>query len=191
MAHWIELVIEGREEVVRAFVAGLVAGRGGRERADVVHAGDVDLEPATLGERLRELLARQSHSVVLVGPSLAPALVAALAAQGPPLELKLESQRAVAAATVSIRAEVFARETAVALRALLDGVPAGVRVEQRVESEELHPEGKGVELYAPLHEYAYRVSAELHGAVGELVGLRQQAHHLGCEVGRLHLVGVG
>src|SRR5262245_60481074 len=104
MAHWRELVIRGREEAVHAFVAGVVAGRGGTEHADVVHARDVDLEPTSLGERLHELLRASSHVVVFAGPALAPTLVAGLAAQGPALGLELESQRAVAEARMGLRA---------------------------------------------------------------------------------------
>src|SRR5262249_60825388 len=82
MAHWTELVIRGREEAVRAFVAGVVAERGGAEHADVVHARDIDLEPASLGERLHELLRGSSHAVVFAGPALAPSLVAGVAGPG-------------------------------------------------------------------------------------------------------------
>src|SRR5262249_17517021 len=169
MAHWTELVIKGREEAVRAFVGGVVAGRGGTEHADVVHARDVDLEPASLGERLHELLRASSHVVVFAGPALAPALVAGLAAQGPALGLGLEGPGAVVGARMGVRAVLFSREGAAQVRALLDDVSRGMRTPSRAENEELHAEGKGVELYAPLHEYTYRVTAELGGPVGEVI----------------------
>lgn len=187
MAQWTELVIEGSDDVARAFVTGFVAGRGGNAQAEVVHARDVDLEPVSLGDRLRELLRASSHVVVFAGPALAAPLRAALQEQGRPHGLVLESERAVASARVDVRAELASREASTRLREVIARSGRTLRFEAHQETEEEHAEGKGVELYAPLHEYTYRMSATLAGGVGDVVAIVRELRHLGCEVGRLHL----
>src|SRR5438876_6169315 len=63
MAEWHELVVEGTERTLRAFVAGFLAGRG--EHAGGVFGSDVALAAGSLGERLRALFAAGSHRVFL------------------------------------------------------------------------------------------------------------------------------
>src|SRR5262249_26001734 len=122
------------------------------------------------------------------GAGRGAALGAGLGAQGPALGLGVESQGAVVEARMGLRAVLFSREGAAQVRALLDDVSRGMRTTSRAENEELHAEGKGVELYAPLHEYTYRVTAELGGPVGEVIAAASRLRHLGCEVSRIHLV---
>src|SRR5437016_1294953 len=132
MAEWHELVVEGTERTLRAFVAGFLAGRG--EHAGGVFGSDVALAAGSLGGRGREL------------------------------GLAVERRRLVESARFSFRAEAFSREVAAQIRgALLTALPAGVRVEQRSEKEESHPEAHGPEPFAPLHEYIYRVSGDIVG----------------------------
>ena len=50
MSNWQELVIEGSERSVRAFVIGFVAGRG--EPTGGVFGSDLPLAPESFGERL-------------------------------------------------------------------------------------------------------------------------------------------
>ncbi len=76
MAEWHELVVEGTERTLRAFVAGFLAGRG--EHAGGVFGSDVALAAGSLGERLRALFAAGSHRVFLAPAPLAVPLAQAL-----------------------------------------------------------------------------------------------------------------
>jgi hypothetical protein len=171
MDAWHELVIEGpahgAEQAVRAFVAGFVAGRGA-EPGSVLVGADVPLAHPTVVDRLRALVRGGSHAVVFVTDALLRPLGEALAQQGAAAGLRLEHARPVHRAAFHFAAEAFSREIAAEIRAVLARLPPGVRIEGRKETEEEHPEVEGVELYAPVHRYAYRVAGDV---VGPLAGV--------------------
>jgi hypothetical protein len=171
MSEWHELVIEapapGAERTVRAFVAGFIAGRGA-DPESVLVGGDMPLAHHTLGERLRALVLGGSHAVVFVREALLRPLGEALAQQGAALGLRLEHARPVHGAAFRFSAEAFSPAGAADIQAALARLPPGVRIEGRTEAEEKHPEVEGVELYAPLHRYVYRVAGSI---VGPLPGV--------------------
>ena len=189
MTDWHEFLVEGSEQTLRAFVAGFLAGRG--EHAGGVFGSDVALAAGSLGERLRALFAAGSHHVFLAPAPLAVPLAQALGERGRELGLAVERRRLVESARFSFRAEAFSREVAAQIRgALLTALPAGVRVEQRSEKEESHPEAHGPEPFAPLHEYIYRVSGDIVGPLEGVLEVWQRARTLEfVEAGSLHLEG--
>jgi len=129
---------------------------------------------------------------VFIAPAaVAAPLAQALGARGAELGLALERYRRIQSARFPVRAEAFSREVAAGIRAaLFDNLPADVRVEQRSESEETHPEARGPEPFAPLHAYVYRVSGNIAGSFEGVLQLRERARMLDfVETGPLHLEG--
>jgi hypothetical protein len=174
MSAWQELIIEGPEQVVRAFVVGVAAGRGLASAGVFGH--DCDLVPESLGERLKTLLSGGSHHVLLAAEELAAPLSAALARNGAEVGLRLDGRRQVSALRFSFRVEVFSRDLAREIRAdLLSSLPAAVKIENLSEGDESHPEAHGAELYAPLHAYVYRASGVFVGQPAEILPLRRRA----------------
>jgi len=168
MREWQELFFEGPVQVMRAFIVGFEAGRG--ESPASVFAADIELEPEAFGERLKALFTRGSHHVVFVPGPLAMSLAAAIATHGAPLGLGLERRRVVESATFPFRIEAFSREEATKLRTLvIESVPAGARIEDLSEQEETHPDARGPEPFAPLHDYTYRASGHVSGAFDALI----------------------
>jgi hypothetical protein len=176
MDAWHELVIEGpahgAEQAVRAFVAGFVAGRGA-EPGSVLVGADVPLTHPTVVERLRALVRGGSHAVVFVTDALLRPLGEALAQQGAAAGLRLEHARPVHRAAFHFTAEAFSREIAADIRAALARLPPGVQVEGRTETEEEHPDVEGVELYAPVHRYAYRVAGDVVGTLSGVLAVHR------------------
>jgi len=189
MGPWHELVIEGPESAARTFVAGLLAGRG--VRGKVVFGADVGVAPESLGERVRELFARGRHHVCLAADEVVEALAGALAQDGAELGLRLERRRVVTAGRFTIRVEACSREAAATIRdALFAAPPPGVSLAGLSQTEERRPEGHGVEMYAPVHEYVYRVSGEIVGALPGILEVRRRAQSLTfTTVGPLYLEG--
>jgi len=189
MTAWHELVVEGAERTLRAFVAGFLAGRG--EHAGGVFGSDIALAAGSFGERLKALFAAGSHQVFLAPEPLAVPLARALGERGREVGLVVERRRVVESTKFSFRAEAFSRDVAAQIRdALLATLPAGVRVEQRLEKEETHPEAHGPEPFAPLHEYIYRVSGDIVGPFEGVLEVWQRARTLEfVEAGSLHLEG--
>jgi hypothetical protein len=173
MSTWHEIVIGGHREQVRAFVTGFLAGRAGEGG---VFATDIDLEPDSLGQRLRELLAAGTHDAFFAPAATASALADAIVAHGADLGLRVESRRLVDSAEVAFEVEVFSRELAQQVRgALLTDFPDGVRIVDPVQHETLDPDAKGVEMYAPAHGYVYRASGRIMGPLAGVLEMRRRA----------------
>lgn len=173
MEPWHELVIRGSEDAVRAFAVGVAAGCGAT--ASPMFGGQIGLEPEGLGERVRALFAQGSHHVVLGPAALATAIVQALAAHGVEAGLALERSRVVRAGRFSFAATTPSRDVATTLRRTFrDALPPGVRVEAFAEREKTDPTAKGVELYAPAHEYLYESSGDVAGDAAGVLGVRRQ-----------------
>src|SRR5947199_10686350 len=99
MTDWYELVVEGAERTLRAFVAGFLAGRG--ERAGGDFGSDVALELGSPGERLRALFAARSHQIFLAPHPLAAPLPQALRVRGSERWLALHRRRLLESAKFS------------------------------------------------------------------------------------------
>lgn len=188
MSSWHELVIEGAEKTMRAFVVGFVAGRG--EPVGGVFGRDLPLAGESFGERMRALFAAGSHHVFFAPEPLAVPLADALVQRGASAGLRLERRHVVRQAEFSFRAEVYSREVAKEIRAaLLDVLPPGIRVEGLSETEELHPEARGPEPFAPLHSYVYRLSGRIVGSFEDVLTMWERSQQRDfVEISGFHIV---
>jgi hypothetical protein len=164
MAEWHELLIEGPEKVVRAFVCGFMVGAG--KVSGGIFGHDLPLETESLGERLKNLITARSHQMFFAPRSLAEPLARALKEHGTGAGIRLEQRRVIAEAAMSFRVETYSRENAAQIQQLLfESIPAGIHVTRESEAEEVHSDARGPEPFAPLHAYAYRVSGRIHGSI--------------------------
>jgi hypothetical protein len=189
MSSWQAVVVEGQEHNLRAFVAGVIGDRG-VDPASVVLGDDVGLEVGSIGEWLLELVG-QGHHVVLAPEALGAALANAIAQTGKDVGLRVERMHGIESACFVVRVETFSREVSAAVRYALDALPAGVRLENRQEQEKSTGEPHGVELYAPVHEYAYRVSGRVTGPVAGVLDVRRRLGEIeAASLESLHVVDV-
>lgn len=172
MSMWQAVIVDGREGVVRAFIAGFATDHGVAP-GSVILGDDVGLDGGSVGEWLLELIGR-GHHVLLAPDRVASELVNAIARAGDAVGLRVERAHPVAGARFDLRAETFSREAARAVRDALGTLPAGVRVEDRREEEQAGPEGQGVELYAPVHDYRFVLTGRVTGSVGGVVEVRNR-----------------
>jgi len=187
MDTWHKLVIEGPRPAVRAFVTGFAAGR---QATDAVLLGDdLDVEPQSLAERIRDIFDSASHHLVFAHPPTADLLVAALADVGPEVDLRLHSRYAVTGGRFEVKVEAFNPDVATRIRqALFESLPAGTSVAALDDAEERHPESRGAELYAPAHSYTYRATATLTGPLLPTLEMYRRARDLDfVKVGRLSI----
>ena len=174
MSEWHELVIQGSEKSMRAFVLGFLAGRGSPEAG--CFGSDLDLDEETLGARLKALFAAGSHHAYVAPAEIAGALAKALEERGRRIDLRVERRRRIDAAAFTFGIEAYSRDVAERLRLVFGTkLPPDVRIERRSESEETHPEAHGPEPFAPLHEYVYRASGDVVGPFAAVVEIWKQA----------------
>jgi len=176
MSAWRAVVVDGKEGAVRSFVARFSADQG-TSPGTVIVGDDIGLDAGSIGEWLLDLIGR-GHHVLLAPAHVADRLEHAIAEAQHETALRVERTHPVAGACFGLDLETFSREVAQAVQgildAILDGLPAGVRVEDRREKEEESGEGHGVELYAPVHDYRFTLSARVTGPVDGVVQVRSR-----------------
>ena len=105
---------------------------------------------------------------------LAAPLVEALGHVGSRVGLRVADRHPVADASFAFAASVFSRKVATDIRAVVRDLPPGVQVTQDSEDEEEHDEEQGINLYAPVHRYAYRVRGTIGGPLGDILDIRRR-----------------
>jgi hypothetical protein len=172
MSTWQAVVVEGQEHNLRAFVAG-VAGDRGVDPASILLGDDVGLEVGSIGEWLLELVG-QGHHVVLAPAALGAALTDAIEQTGKGVGLRVERVHGIESASFAVHVETFARDVSATVRGALDPLPAGVGLDNRQEQEESTGEPHRIELYAPVHEYSYRLSGRVTGPIAGVLEVRRR-----------------
>ncbi len=172
MADRHAIVVDGPDTALRAFAAGFLAGRG-EPREAVLHGPDLPLEPGSFGDRLSALLRGGRHEILLVDARLGEALTSALARHADELGIRVTEHVAVAAVSFEFSAETPSREAAARIDAELANLPAGVTLIDQ-EREEIDPGARGVELYAPAHDYQFRAEGRASGALDGVLALHRR-----------------
>jgi len=168
-----ELVLAGDAEVCRGLIVGLQIGCGEAGSALIGH--EEELEHGSLGETLRELVTgkgRLTHFVV------SRALTERLREQLPRLEreagLRLAAERAVRGGRFRFAVHAFTRPQAAEIKALLAALPAGARLLGYTEHEKVDPAARGVEAYAPVHEYELKGEGAVEGTIAAVLDARRR-----------------
>lgn len=180
---WYEITVEGEAGAWERLLAEQEAGAGQL----AVRGLEVSLlpelpEPA--GERRDDLADRARHLAFVPG-ELASGLVAALAPPaGAPAGhpgLRLARVREITGGRFDFSVEAFSEPAAKQIRAVLDAPSPGVEVRVTRDEEEREPgAGKAgaVELYAPVHCYAYRAWGTVTGPFPGVLELHRRLHPL-------------
>jgi hypothetical protein len=147
--RWFELLIEGSEDALESL-----------NPSDIFRGSDLRLAESSLADRILEFLHAQTHHLVFASAAQTRELVRAIR-ESP--DLKLEGIREVLGGRFGFKAEAYNREIGQKIHdALSSDLPAGIECHD-LEKEETHPDAKGVELFAPAHEYVYKARGTIVG----------------------------
>jgi len=164
-ARYWELVIDGPRGWDLGFLRGYLAGKGLDGDIVDLEAEGFDCEP--LREKIHELLnPKQDTLHVAVPEDCLDGVTQALAesaSAGRPMSLR--HKRPLAGARFGFSLRVYSREHGARFLAFFRNLPAGCRlVEEEPLRERQDPRSKGVELYAPSHDYELAGKGRVEGA---------------------------
>lgn len=181
MSAWYELLIEGSEEALQSFLEDREA-----EGCKAVRGSELSLKEESLTDRILGFLGARPHHLVFAPAKDAQTLVRGL---GKRPGLRLEHLREVEDASFSFETEAFSRPKAEEIRnALHRDIPPGISLVDIRESGEADPEAKGVELYAPAHDYIYRASGSFHGALPGILEMHRRLEEMDfCKPGAIEI----
>lgn len=168
---YVELLLAGAEEACRGLVAGLRLGTG--ESVVAIAGLDDELEKPSLGERLRELIDHQDALSHLVISARFAALLRGQSERLAEAGLRLVAEQPVASAAFAFSLHVFTRTQAEPIRALLAALPAGARLEDYSEREQVDAGAAGVEVYSSVHDYELKGKGRVAGRVDAVIATRR------------------
>ncbi len=183
-----EVIVEGSHDLLKGFVIGFLEGR--EISCETFFGDDYELdEEKPLDLLFRMMGHREESTTVIVEAGLRSLLREALQRRRDSLPLKVVSVREVAGASFGFSVKTFSREVGDSLRSLLSVPPEGVDVDPPfVPEEKIDPAGKGVEAYAPLHEYEMKWKGRVSGAIREVFTLYHKVRRFEvAKLGDLHL----
>lgn len=162
--NYFELIIQGDKKTVRAYLEGFL--RGKNIRSGVIFCKDFKIAsqhhikgPDFLHEHL--------HLICLSG--LKTTIQSAVKRAPEMFSLKVETERALASISFEFEFETFNKEIGNKLKRLFHNPAKGVEIEDLDENEEIVPDAKGVEGYAPLHDYQLKGSGKVTGDVEQVL----------------------
>ena len=170
-----EISIEGPTGRTLGFVQGFLTARG--EGGRILDAYREGFDCESLRERIRELFKPSKQTYHLLVPAdLVPTVDEAVQeGRSRGLEIDVLERRVLSGARFSFSFETFSRDHGAALRALFEVPPPGVTIDDLQIEETVHPEAKGVEAYASVHEYQLQGKGTVHGALRAVLALHRRA----------------
>jgi len=182
-----ELVVEGPFMLVKGFLMGYKYSCR-KDLAYFFHR-KAGIRRETLKDVLQEYFELDSVTHLCIEDEAFDGFSKAVADAEEVIRLKIRSRREIEGARFSFHFEVFNRDHARTVRELVNSMPETLRLEQFKEDEYENSEGKGIELYAPLHDYGYSGRGAVNGEFSDLIELYRRFSNSGLvEAGSVQLV---
>lgn len=168
MKSYYDIVIEGSEDLVRGFVDGLEICKKLDEDTVIIpeeHVGNW----APLDYVRKILLLEESKVHLIVEKTLFDALSEAVGSGRKPAPIKILSARLIKAASFEFSLKAYSRQVADNVKRKVSELPEGIEVAFSKWHEEVRPEDKGIEAYAPAHDYELHASGRVQGAPAPVI----------------------
>jgi len=189
MKKYYEVVFEGSFDFMKGFVLGFFEGRGiqGEAIFEVEHHIENERK---FGQLLRLIGAKGNQANLIVGSGLHDMIREAIEKRNLQNDLKIVSVREITEAYFEFSYHAYSRKLGGELKTFFGSLPPGLRIEKGDGPKEtVNPEAKGIEAYAPLHEYEIEAKGEIHGPVKEVINLYGEAEHKDMvELGNIKIV---
>ena len=169
-----ELVVEGHFSVAKGFIHGLM--EGSKISGTVLFSRENNIRRETLVEKVLEWIhLREDLIHVLCEESLLSLIRQGLEKKGAMLKLKLCSVKPIQKASFDFHYVAYSRKHGEEIKEIFVHLPAPLRfVGAYQPKEEIHPEGKGLEEFAPLHEYKVQGEGAIEGPLEVLLTFYRQ-----------------
>lgn len=141
--RWYEMLIEGSEDALESLLP-----------EDAIRGSELRLASESFTDRVLELFHARTHHVVFASADHVREIARSF---------RLESLREVVEGRFGFEAEAYNPEIGAKIHdALNSDLPDGILCVD-LEKEERHPEARGVELFAPAHDYVYKARGTIVG----------------------------
>jgi hypothetical protein len=188
MKVYYEVIVEGSFDLIKGFVLGYIEGSGIKGEAIFGEEHHVENE-SKFGQLLRVLHVKGQQIHLIIGAGLHNLLEQAVSRRVDELKVKVISVREITDAYFDFSYKAFNRELGQNLKDTFGNLPEDLTMVPGYKPDEkITPEGKGVEAYAPLHEYEIKAKGRIYGPVKAVIIFYGEIEHNGLvELGDIKL----
>ncbi len=173
-----EVIVEGTLDLVKGFVLGFIDGSGIQGEAIFGEEHHVENE-SSFGQLMRLLHVKGEQVHMIVGMGLHNLLKEAVTRRMDELKVKIVSVREITDASFDFSYKAYKKELGETLKEKFGHLPEGLTMEGGYEPDEkINPEGKGIEAYAPLHEYELKAKGRIHGDIKPVIDFYGEVEHI-------------
>ncbi|MCD6487583.1 MAG: hypothetical protein J7K35_09720 [Syntrophobacterales bacterium] len=177
--EYCEMVVEGSLDLVKGFVIGFLEGKGIQGEAIFGEDHHVQNE-GKLGHMLHLVGMKGNRLHIIIGNCSQQRLLKdAMERRKEEIDLKLVSEKKIVQASFVFRYRAYTKDLGDELKELFDGLPEGLQIEDYEPKETVYPEGRGIEAYAPLHEYEVKAGGRIYGFAGDVINFYSRAERHG------------
>ena len=176
--EYCEVVVEvkGSLDLVKGFVYGFLEGKG--IQGEAIFGEDHHVENEGMFGQVMRLIGVKGNRVhLIVGAGFFKLLAKALERRKEEFALEIISERKLSQASFGFSYHAYTRELGDELEALFGAPPEGLQVKDYKPKETVSPEGKGVDAYAPLHEYEVKATGTIYGPIRDVIDFYGRAEH--------------
>lgn len=172
-ASFYEVVFRGKPKVVRAFLAGLVMGAG--HEARIFYSYEEGVHHEGKAEKLKEKLGIRALDVHVIVDGNTSALLRKLNRRiTEKTGLEITSHRRIRSAGMEFSFHAYARKYDRDITAVFSDLPEGLKLRGYRHNVTQDPSAKGVEAYAPTHDYEAEGSGTVSGPIDRLIAFRRK-----------------
>ncbi len=174
--EYCEVVLEGSLDLMKGFMVGVLEGKGIQGEAIFSEHHHVENE-STFGQMLRLIGGRGNRFRLIIDNGFFELFKESLERRKDELALKIVSEKKIKQASFGFRFRAYNRELGDELKTLFGNPPEGLQVKDYNPAEKILPEGKGMEAYAPLHEYEVKATGTIYGPVRDVMDFYGRVEH--------------
>ena len=168
-----EVVFRGKPKVVRACLSGLLLGAGRPARVYYSFLDGVQHEGKA--EKLAEIIGmRGSDCHVIVDADTSTWLKTLSRAIATETGLGISANRRIRGASMGVNFHAYAKRYEDEIMAVLKDLPAGVKLAGFTREVRVDPGARGVEAYAPVHEFESAGKGVITGPVDLVIALKRR-----------------
>jgi hypothetical protein len=171
--QFIQIVFEAKEEYLQGLLAGYRMAKGIELKYFFNHAAGVKAE--SLSEKIKEWSSlSDKFQYVILEQGLYTLLKESGDASGPVrgAGYKILSARRILSGLFSVKVKDASPVDTAAIKQLVADKPAELQTIAWQEKEIRDEQGKGVELYTPVHEFVFHASGSFKGPIEALIAFR-------------------
>ncbi len=170
-----EVVFEGNYGIICGMIEGFLLAKGAKW--EWYPSKESGIETETFTEILKEWasLRTRLHHIILE-EDFHNVLQKELKERGDLKHLKLKytkSAREIKSCSFKFTANAYAKKYGEEIKSIIASPAAGVKIEGFNPVEEQDSEAKGMELYAPVHDYTFKGEGLATGEVGSIIAFRK------------------